>query len=32
MPAEIPKALGADYGERAMALLDGGPAAVWALD
>ena len=31
MPAEIPKALGPDYGERLMTLLDGGPAAVWAL-
>ncbi len=31
MPAEIPKALGPDYGERAMTLLDDGPAAVWAL-
>jgi glycine/D-amino acid oxidase-like deaminating enzyme len=31
MPSEIPKALGQDYGERALTLLDGGPAAVWAL-
>ena len=31
MPSEIPKALGPDYGERLMTLLDGGPAAVWAL-
>ena len=31
MPSEIPKALGPDYGERIMTLLDGGPAAVWAL-
>ena len=31
MPSEIPKALGPDYGERALTLLDDGPAAVWAL-
>ena len=31
MPSAVPKALGPDYGERAMTLLDGGPAAVWAL-
>jgi glycine/D-amino acid oxidase-like deaminating enzyme len=31
MPSEIPKALGPDYGERVLKLLDGGPAAVWAL-
>jgi sarcosine oxidase len=31
LPHEIPKALGPDYGERVMTLLDGGPAAVWAL-
>ncbi len=31
MPSKIPKALGAEYGERAMTLLDGGPATVWAL-
>lgn len=31
MPSEILKALGADYGERVLSLLDSGPAAVWAL-
>ncbi len=31
MPSEILKALGPDYGERVLALLDGGPAAVWSL-
>jgi glycine/D-amino acid oxidase-like deaminating enzyme len=31
MPSEIPKALGPDYGERVLKLLDGGPAAVWAI-
>jgi glycine/D-amino acid oxidase-like deaminating enzyme len=29
MPREIPKALGADYGERALVLLGGSPAVVW---
>jgi len=29
MPREFPKALGADYGERALALLGGAPAVVW---
>ncbi len=29
MPSEIPKALGADYGERVLTLLGGGPAVVW---
>ena len=29
MPSEILKALGADYGERVLTLLGGGPAAVW---
>ncbi len=29
LPSEIPKALGADYGERALTLLAGGPAVVW---
>jgi glycine/D-amino acid oxidase-like deaminating enzyme len=29
MPSKIPKALGADYGERALTLLGGSPAAVW---
>ena len=29
MPSDIPKALGADYGERILTLLGGGPAAVW---
>jgi sarcosine oxidase len=31
MPSEIPKALGPDYGQRVLKLLDGGPAAVWAI-
>jgi glycine/D-amino acid oxidase-like deaminating enzyme len=29
MPSEIPKALGADYGERVLTLLGGGPGNVW---
>jgi glycine/D-amino acid oxidase-like deaminating enzyme len=29
MPREFPKALGADYGERALTLLGGAPALVW---
>ena len=29
MPSEILKVLGADYGERALALVGGAPAAVW---
>ncbi len=29
LPSEMLKALGADYGERALALLGGGPAVVW---
>ena len=29
MPSDIPKALGADYGERILTLLGSGPAAVW---
>jgi glycine/D-amino acid oxidase-like deaminating enzyme len=31
MPSEIPKALGPDYGERLMSLLDASPPAVWTL-
>ena len=31
LPSAILKALGPDYGERPLTLLDGGPAAVWAL-
>src|SRR5271157_2585503 len=29
MPSEIPEALGADYGGRALTVLAGGPAVVW---
>jgi glycine/D-amino acid oxidase-like deaminating enzyme len=29
MPREFPKALGADYGERALTLLGGAPGLVW---
>ena len=31
MPNELPAALGADYGERALTLLGGAPAEVWTL-
>jgi glycine/D-amino acid oxidase-like deaminating enzyme len=31
MPSKIPKALGADYGERALTLLGGSPAVVWEM-
>jgi glycine/D-amino acid oxidase-like deaminating enzyme len=31
MPSEMPAALGADYGERALTLLGGAPAEVWSL-
>ncbi len=29
MPSEVPRVLGADYGERVLTLLGGGPAVVW---
>ena len=31
MPSDVPAALGADYGERLLALLGNGPASVWAI-
>jgi glycine/D-amino acid oxidase-like deaminating enzyme len=31
MPADMPAALGADYGERVLSLLGNGPAVVWEL-
>jgi glycine/D-amino acid oxidase-like deaminating enzyme len=31
LPSEVKKALGVDYGERVLNLLDGSPAAVWAV-